>query len=144
LTCFLLDVNVLVAMHVPDNRDHGRALRWFDRIGSQCFATCAVTEAGFVRVCSLLKVKDGPIDFEEFRIALKTHAARPGHVYWPIDLSYVEATEPFGPRMHGPAQVTDGLLLGLARRHGGVLATMDRAIVHVAGPEFSSLVELII
>ena len=137
-------MNVLVALHVPGNRDHLRALRWFDRIGTQSFATCAITEAGFVRVSALLKVKDGPIDFEEFRIALGALASLPGHAYWPMDISFLTATEDFGPRMHGPAQVTDAFLLGIARHHGGVLATMDRGIVHVAGAEFADLVELVV
>jgi toxin-antitoxin system PIN domain toxin len=143
VTRFLLDVNVLVAMHVPDNRDHQRALRWFERIGSRSFATCAITEAGFVRVCSLLKVKDGPINFDEFRIALETYASSPGHIYWPMDISFLAATEPFGPRMHGRGQITDAFLLGLARHHGGVLATMDRATLHLAGEELSGLVEIL-
>jgi toxin-antitoxin system PIN domain toxin len=140
---FLLDVNVLVAMHVRDNRDHQRALSWFDRIGSASFATCALTEAGFVRVSSQLKVKGGPINFEEFRFALEVHTSLPGHFYWPMDISFLEATEPFSLRMQGPNQVTDAFLLGLTKHHGGKLATMDRGIVHVAGSEHSGLVELI-
>lgn len=143
MTRFLLDVNILVAMQIPDNRDHHRALRWFDRVGSSSFATCAITEAGFVRVCSLLKVKDGPINFEEHRIALQTYASMAGHIYWPMDISFLEATDPFGARMHGRGQITDAFLLGLARRHGGVLATMDRATLHLAGNEFSGLAEII-
>jgi toxin-antitoxin system PIN domain toxin len=143
VTRFLLDVNVLVAMHIPENRDHERAQKWFFESGSDCFATCAITEAGFVRVSSQLSVKNGPIDFREFRIALESLWSLHGHLYWPMNISYLAATEPFGPRMHGPKQVTDAFLLGLARHHGGKLATLDRATLHVAGPEHSGLVEII-
>jgi predicted nucleic acid-binding protein len=45
--------------------------------------------------------------------------------------------------MHGPKQITDGYLLGIARSHGGKLATMDKAIKSLAGPEHGDLVELI-
>ena len=143
MTRFLLDVNVLVAMHVPGNSDHERAKRWFDTTGSNRFATCSITQAGFVRVSSQLKVKDGPIDFRELRIALGNLTSLPGHAYWPMDIPYLEATEPFGPRMHGHRQVTDAFLLGVALHHGGKLATMDKAILHLAGSEFANSVELV-
>lgn len=143
MTRYLLDVNVLVAMHIPGNHDHERVLRWFARIGSKSFATCSITEAGFVRVSSQLAVKDGPIDFDEVRIALGNLTSLPGHAHWPIDISYLKATEPFGPRMHGPRQVTDAFLLGLARHHRGKLATLDKAVLHLAGTEFREFVELI-
>ena len=130
-------------MHVPGNTDHVRVLRWFERVGSYAFATCAITQVGFVRVSSQLNVKDGPIDFREFRISLGNLASLPGHEYWPMDISYLDATEPFGPRLHGPRQITDAYLLGLALHHGGKLATLDRAILHVAGTDFSENVELI-
>lgn len=143
MTRFLLDVNVLVAMHVPGNSDHERAKRWFDTTGSNRFATCSITQAGFVRVSSQLKVKDGPIDFRELRIALGNLASLHGHAYWPMDIPYLDATEPFGLRMHGHRQVTDAFLLGLALHHGGKLATLDKATLHLAGPELADLVELI-
>jgi uncharacterized protein len=143
VTRFLLDVSVLVAMHLPGHEDYGRVQRWFAQTGSGCFATCSITEAGFVRVSSQLSVKDGPINFIELRIALGNLVSLPAHVYWPMDIPYLEATEHFEPRMHGPRQVTDAFLLGLARHHGGKLATLDKAVLHLAGPDLASLVELI-
>jgi hypothetical protein len=139
----LLDVNVLIAMHLPGSEDYQRVHRWFAQTGSGCFATCSITEAGFVRVSSQLSVKDGPIDFREVRIALGNLASLPGHAYWPMDIPYLAATEPFEPRMHGPRQVTDAFLLGLAQHHGGKLATLDRATLHLAGAGLASLVEMI-
>lgn len=140
---FLLDVNLLVAMHLPGDREYERVQHWFARIGSQSFATCAITQAGFVRVSSLLAIKDRPIDFSETSTSLRLLASLPGHFFWPMDLPYLEATAPFQPRMHGYRQITDAYLLGLARHHGGKLATLDRGILHVAGPEFRDYVELV-
>jgi len=125
VTRYLLDVNVLVALQTGDSLVLERAQKWFEQTGSESFATCAITEAGFVRVSAQLKAKGGPIDFTEFKIALSTLAALPGHAYWPMDISYLEATDRFGPRMQGPKQVTDAFLLGLAIHHGGKLATLD-------------------
>ena len=45
--------------------------------------------------------------------------------------------------MQGPKQVTDAFLLGLAIHHGGKLATLDKGIAQIAGPEFEHLVEMI-
>ena len=140
---FLLDVNVLVALHVPGNQDYDRVQQWFAQTGSNSFATCSITEAGFVRISSQLSVKNGPIDFHEVRIALANLASLPGHAYWPMDISYLEATKPFEQHMHGHRQVTDAFLLGLALHHRGKLATLDRAIKHLAGPVFAPSVELI-
>jgi hypothetical protein len=67
----------------------------------------------------------------------------PGHAFWPTPISYFEATAPFKRRMHGPKQITDGYLLGIAKHHGGKLATMDKAVKSLAGPEHRDLVELI-
>jgi len=143
VTSFLLDVNVLIAMHMGDSQVLEMTQAWFSQIGSKRFATCAMTEAGFVRVASQLQVQGGAVDFSEFKIALGNLSSLPGHSYWPMDISYLAATEPFGPRIHGPGQVTDAFLLGLARHHGGKLATLDKGIRHLAGSEFSQFVELI-
>ena len=143
MTRFLLDVNVLVALHVPENEDHLRVQHWFAITGSTSFATSPITQAGFVRVCSRLSVKNGAIDFRELRIALGNLVSLPGHAYWPMNIPYLAATEPFETRMHGHRQVTDAFLLGTARHHGGKLATLDRAVTHLAGPELASFIELI-
>jgi predicted nucleic acid-binding protein len=45
--------------------------------------------------------------------------------------------------MHGPKQITDAYLLGIAKHHGGKLATLDKAVKSLAGPEFGDLVEFI-
>jgi len=139
----LLDVNVLVALHVPDSQAYQRVQPWFFNCGSASFATCALTEGGFVRVSSHLSVKDGPIDFRELRIALGNLGSLPGHLYWPMNINYLQATEQFGLRMHGPKQVTDAYLLDLAIHHHGKLATLDKAVLHLAGAEFAEYVELI-
>jgi toxin-antitoxin system PIN domain toxin len=143
VTRFLLDVSVLVAMHVPGNQNYEDVQQWFKATGSVAFATCAITEAGFIRVSSQLSVKNGPIDFREVRIAIANLASLPGHTYWPMDIPYLQATKPFEQRMHGHRQVTDAFLLGIAVHHGGKLATLDKAIKHLAGPEFIASVEII-
>jgi toxin-antitoxin system PIN domain toxin len=143
VTRFLLDVNVLIALHSPDHKDFNRVHRWFEAKAIERFATCAITQAGFVRVSAQISEKPLASEFAESRIALTEFVARAGHKYWPMDVGYLEATEPFKSRMHGHRQITDAFLLGLALNHGGKLATLDRAILHVAGAEYAGLMELI-
>ena len=46
----LLDVSILVAMHNPAHPHNEAALRGFDAEGQNRWATCPLTENGFVRV----------------------------------------------------------------------------------------------
>ena len=51
----LLDVNVLIALLVPEHEHHATALEWFTiEAGQHGWATCAVTELGVIRVCAQL------------------------------------------------------------------------------------------
>ncbi len=51
----LLDVHVLVALAWPDHGHHGAARRWFGAHHGEGWATCSVTEAGFIRVSSSVR-----------------------------------------------------------------------------------------
>lgn len=48
----LLDVNVLLALLDSDHVDHKRARAWITRQIEQGWASCAITQNGFVRVIS--------------------------------------------------------------------------------------------
>jgi predicted nucleic acid-binding protein len=50
----------------------------------------------------------------------------PGHDFWTDDISLHDALA--GRPLTGHRQVTDAYLLALATAHGGVLASLDRAI----------------
>ena len=52
MTPYLLDVNVLLALCDPMHVHHEAAHRWFAEKGSQAWATCPITENGFVRIAS--------------------------------------------------------------------------------------------
>jgi hypothetical protein len=116
--------------------------QWFSEGKVSSFATCPITQAGLMR---LLNQPTGLDVFRsgEAREALRNLVRIPGHVFWPDIPPYLDATDKFSRRMQGHRQITDAYLLGLARHHGGKLATLDKAIASLAGPEFSSLVELI-
>jgi uncharacterized protein len=51
----LLDVNVLVALLVPEHEHHIRSVEWFATNAIRSgWATCAITELGVIRVCAQL------------------------------------------------------------------------------------------
>ena len=54
----LLDVNVLIALAWPNHVHHAAARDWFERHGQAGWATCTLTEAGFVS--SFLQPIGGP------------------------------------------------------------------------------------
>lgn len=143
MSIFLLDVNVLLTLHLSASSDHAKTQRWFKAKGSRSFATCAVTQAGFVRVAGQLAVKDRPLELKELQIALGNLISQSNHKFWPMDIPLLQAIEKFESRIHGHRQITDAYLLGLAMHHGGKLATLDRGVLHLAGPEFQDSVELI-
>jgi toxin-antitoxin system PIN domain toxin len=128
LTIYLLDTNVLIALFDPAHVHHDAAHAWFERRGA-AWATCPLTENGFVRIVSHPRYPSFDVTPAEAIEALDEFtAARPGHVFWPDDASLRDDGLFARAAFRRPADVTDAYLLGLAVRRGGRLATFDRAL----------------
>jgi len=125
----LLDVNALVALAWDSHVHHAVVRAWFVRHASDGWATCSVTESGFVRVSSNPKVLDAPIGVADAIGVLTALRRQPGHRLLADDVSL---TDDDVPRLSGHRQVTDAHLLVLARRHGTRLLTFDRGIAALA------------
>jgi hypothetical protein len=143
MTAYLLDINVLIPLIWPRHIDQPKVEAWFRAKAIHSFATCSFTQAGFLRITSSLEVVRQRYTLSEARHLLLNLTKLEGHAFWPTTISYFEATASYEPRMHGPKQITDAYLLGLAKHHGGKLATLDKAVRSLAGPEHHDLVELI-
>jgi uncharacterized protein len=137
LSRYLLDVSVLLALHWPRHTAHTKAMQWFRTGGEKAFSTCAVTQAGFVRIVTNPTFLEDQITHEEARRLLEEFTSSKGHVFWNSSVGYAEATMPFADRILGHRQVTDAYLLGFAIREKGVLATLDKATRYLAGDEFA-------
>jgi toxin-antitoxin system PIN domain toxin len=140
---YLLDTNVLIPLLWPLHTEQAKVRKWFAAHAAKSFATCSLTQAGFLRITSSLSITGERYSLSDARALLLEFTKLPGHAFWPTTISYFEATAPFEGRMFGPKQVTDAYLLGIAKHHGGKLATFDKAIKALAGPESSELVEFI-
>lgn len=126
MTVYLLDINVLLALSDPMHLHHEPSHQWFAEKGQQAWATCPLTENGFVRIASHPKYPNRPGDVPFVHSILRQVCETLGHHFWADDLSILEILRPDAIITHN--QITDLYLLGLALHHGGKLATLDKRI----------------
>jgi toxin-antitoxin system PIN domain toxin len=127
----LLDVNALVALAWDSHVHHATMRAWFAENHSDGWATCPITESGFVRVSSNPKVLPSPIGVGAARGVLEALRKAGGHRFLVDDVS-IGGDADF-PSIVGHRQVTDAHLLTLARRRGVALVTFDTALATLAG-----------
>jgi len=134
----LLDVNVLVALFDPGHVHHEAAHRWFSATREEGWATCPMTENGFVRVVSNPAYPGRCTRVADAVARLRRFSESGGHTSWPDDVSILR-NELFDPsHLAGHREVTDVYLLGLAVLHEGTLATFDRSVRTSAVPGFQA------
>jgi toxin-antitoxin system PIN domain toxin len=139
----LLDVNVLIALVREDHAAHQVVRRWFQRLNRRPWSTCAITEAGFVRIISNPRFLEHPPELSEALDMLGALTTLPGHQFWAMDVGMADTVENLQDRLFGHQQVTDAYLLGLAIRKKGKLVTLDRAVKNLAGVEFGRHLEIV-
>lgn len=139
----LLDVNVLLALLTEAHADHRMAQRWFLDNATQGWATCPFTQSGFVRIASNPAYCRPARSMNEVLQTLFRTLRHPAHEFWSASLNLEQAVARVGHRLHGPRQVTDAYLLGLALDHGGSIATFDRQFRHLL-PSDSALQSAIV
>lgn len=125
---FLLDVNVLIALIDPAHVGHEAAHHWFDSQGKAAWATCPMTENGVIRIVGNPKYPNTPGSTAIVAEIVTQLRALSGHVFWPDDISLVDADRVNANEVLTSAQVTDTYLLALAVAHDGKLATFDRRL----------------
>jgi uncharacterized protein len=123
----LLDVNVLIALFDSGHVHHEAAHDWFTDLHEHGWASCPITENGFLRYLTHPRrpvEEDRPTVFA----SLRKLCASPHYEFWPDAVSLRDETL-FDPGVIVSAhQLTDVYLLGLAVSRGGVLATFDGSI----------------
>lgn len=129
---FLLDVNVVIALIDPVHNFHDAAHEWLSNIGQAIWATCPMTENGALRIVGHPRYRNSPSTLGAVFQAVSDLCALPGHVFWPDDISILDAQLVNSGNLLTSGQVTDSYLLALAIRHGGKLATFDVRLVSYA------------
>lgn len=129
LKIFLLDVNLLIALFDSTHVHHREAHSWFGTSGIHGFATCPITENAFVRIVSNPAYPNTNFTPEQALAHLRKFIEnQANHYFWPESIS-LTSTEIFDHRfLQGHRQIADIYLLGMAKYHGGSLATFDSRI----------------
>lgn len=123
----LLDIDVLLALFDRDHIDHQRASAWLDTNIGNGWASCAITENGFVRIISQPRYPS-PISPTEAIGMLARATSTKHHEFWSCDVSVLDEAAVDRALLHGPRQVTDAYLLALAVAHDGCFVTFDQAV----------------
>lgn len=127
----LLDLNVLLAIAWPNHQFHTAAMSALP--SPKRWATCALTQLGFIRLSSNPAVISTAKRPQEAAQLLARLVADPFHVYLdslpaPASAEWLDAFA----LLLGHQQVTDAYLLRLAAANDAVLVTFDRRLQSVA------------
>lgn len=126
MTIYLLDVNLLLAIHDRGHEHHETAIGWFGAFSAEGWATCPLTESGFVRIASNPKYPRMNGNPDVLARVLEQTCLSETHEFWADALSPLDILRPNIPITFN--QITDIYLVALALEHGGKLATLDRSI----------------
>jgi len=143
VTTALLDLNILTALLWPAHEHHDAAHAWFGTRGRARWATCPVTQLGFVRLTSNAAFSREALSPRDAVALLDVNLQHPAHEFWSEQVSVPAAMKGLEVRSRGHRQVTDVYLLSLAGRHRGVLATFDRGLYAFAVDTFAAALELV-
>jgi toxin-antitoxin system PIN domain toxin len=135
----LLDVDVLVALFDPSHVHHEAAHTWFAQNRTQGWATCPITENGFLGVVSNPAYPGRRCATSDALARLQAFADSGDHHFWPDSTSLRRSSRLDSALLGGHDRVVGIYLLLLAVDRGGRLATFDDEIaigaVRQAGSE---------
>jgi hypothetical protein len=139
----LLDVNVLLALLDADHVDHRRAREWLEAEIAQGWASCALTQNGFVRIITQPRYPS-PVAATEAIGRLRRATRSEYHEFWPCEVSLLDQDLIDSSRLHSSRHVTDAYLLALATVRASRFVTFDRTvpITAVSGATEANLVVL--
>ena len=108
------------------------------------WATCTITQSAFARIscqygAGAQRTPQIAIEF------LRACAKDPFHTFWTLDEPLLDLLPELQALLHGSKQVTDFVLVNLANKRGGRLATFDGRLVNTLSknPALAKCVELV-
>jgi uncharacterized protein len=129
---YLFDVNALIALAWPPQSQHQQMQQWLHVHGMEGWATCALTQAGFIRIVTqpafatlhhlnLIKVSHATS-------LLQTNIAHKKHQFLDLNFGFDKVLSTCTGGLQGHRQVTDAYLLTLAIQNKRQLVTFDAGI----------------
>lgn len=128
MSIHLLDTNVLIALAWPQHVHHAQTHVWFSKVAHTAWASCPLTQLGFIRISSNPKIIKEAVSPRDALAMLVKIIALPGHHFWKDVPAPAEATLFSSTTLVGHRQVTDAYLLTLAQHYKGKLATLDGGV----------------
>lgn len=126
---WLPDINVLLAIGDASSQAHPLALKWFEtRAKRDGWATCPLTENGFIRILMLAAYPGGRRTQAQAFSQMEVLRTMNGHAFLPDDISITDYSRFDLEKPLGTKQLTDAYLLALAVKHRAKLVTFDRRI----------------
>lgn len=139
----LPDVNVLLALAWATHPHHAAAHDWFRANASASWATCVLTQSGFLRLTLNPQVVGVSLTATDAIKLLNGLVQHPQHQF--VE-SLPTLTSPefsqLATQMQGYRQTSDFVLLHVAQLHGLRLVTFDKPLAKVA-PN-AALIELLV
>ena len=139
----LVDVNILTALLWPAHEHHDVAHRWFAARGNARWATCPLTQLGFVRIVSNPAFSRDALSPADAVALLAENLGHSDHEFWTDALQVPAAVKAMEAGLQGYRQLTDAYLVALASRYKGVVATFDRGVRTLAGDILGAAVEIV-
>ena len=139
----LLDLNILTALLWPTHEHHDAAHRWFAARSNAKWATCSLTQLGFVRIVSNPAFSRDALAPAGAVTLLAENLTHPAHEFWTENLQVPAAVKGLEAAWQGHRQLTDAYLLALASRRKGILATFDRGLRALAVTPFDAALEIV-
>ena len=123
----LLDTNALLALAWPNHQYHREVVARLERQPGMPWATCALTQVGFVRLSSnpaVVGIRKTPRQ----SLAMLSELVSDGQHRYLETLPSLPSVKQHFQRLLGHNQVTDAYLLAVAATNRAVLLTLDRRI----------------
>lgn len=128
----LPDVNVLLALVWSNHPNHVAAHEWFSREANAGWATCSLTQSGFLRLSLNPKVVQVAIDGPMAYSLLDGLVTRLAHQHLDrIPSLNGPVFEEVFSRVTEYRQRSDAVLLYVARTHDAELVTFDQAVASI-------------
>lgn len=131
----LLDANALIALGWPAHEHHEVVQSWFARHARRGWASCALTQAAFVRIVSQPAFAGRSLPVGEVAGLLLRNTAHPQHRLLALDFGFADVLGCCTGGVVGHRQVTDAILLTAAMRAGARLLTLDAGVRQLLATE---------
>ena len=123
---WLFDINILIAFGDRDHVHRTAVISLLHMARTTGWATCPLTENGFLRIVGHPNYPQGPGSPQIARTILSSLTSQPGHQFWSDDFSLLDRKE--FPSLPAAKNLTDYYLLALAVRHRARFASLDAGI----------------